>query len=212
MQATIPHPVIAVWDPAVNGYVRAPAGVCVATENSAGSLCGEEVFRRVGGAGLCAHHYDRALYDRRAAFESEDREYGWVYEAQQWDADAAEVVYYLLRESDGLIKIGTSSVFRARLSALRGEHGRLRILATHRGDRICESGMHRRFRELRVGGGEWFQPGKPLMTWILEVRRRQERIVPPGLLPGTVTLSEVVPLVKATRRRHTQAVRKRGLP
>ena len=211
MQATTPSPVIAVWDHAVNGYVRAAARVCVAGD-SAGSLCGEEVFRRLGGAGFCAHHYDRAMYDRRAIFRQEDEDYNWLYEAQQWDADAAEVVYYLLRESDGLIKIGTSTRFRVRLGELRAEHGTLRVLLTHRGDRICESGMHLRFRDLRVGGGEWFRPGKPLMAWILEVRRRQEKIKPPGLLPGTVTLGEIIPLVKTARRTQMRAARARRLP
>ena len=210
MQAT-PPPVIAIWDASANAYVRASASVCVATGAMPGSLCGAEVFRRLGGASLCAEHYDRALYDRRAAFRQEDEDYGWSFEARRWDADAAEVVYYLLRESDGLIKIGTSAVFRNRLSGLRGEHGSLRILLTHRGDRICEQGMHMKFRDLRVAG-EWFRPGRPLMAWILEVRRRQAKIVPPGLLPGTVTLSEVIPLVRAARRHHMQAVRKRSRP
>jgi hypothetical protein len=207
----IPPPVIAVWDASVNGYVRASARVCVAGD-STGSLCGDEVSRRLGDIGLCAHHYDRALYDRRAIFRQEDEHYGWSFEARQWDADAAEIVYYLLRESDGLIKIGTSAVFRQRLGDLRAEHGTLRLLLTHRGDRECEQGMHRRFKDLRVGGGEWFLPGKPLMAWILEARRRQEKIVPPGLLPGTVALSEVIPVIKAARRRHMRAVRTRKLP
>jgi hypothetical protein len=184
--------------------------VCVAGD-STGSLCGEEVTRRLGGAGFCEYHYDRAMYDRRAIFRQEDEDYGWSFEARQWDADAAEIVYYLLRESDGLIKIGTSAVFRQRLGDLRAEHGTLRLLLTHRGDRVCEQGMHMKFRDLRVTG-EWFHPGKPLMAWILEARRRQETIVPPGLLPGTVALSEVAPVVRAARRRHMRSVRTRRLP
>src|SRR5258708_5222639 len=149
MQATAPPPVIAVWDQAVNGYVRATVRVCVAGD-SAGSLCGEEVFRRVGGAGFCEHHYDRAMYDRRAIFRQEDDDYGWSFEARQWDADATEVVYYLLRESDGLIKIGTTARFRQRVGQLRAEHGNLRGLLTHHGDRDCEDGMHYRFKALTV--------------------------------------------------------------
>jgi hypothetical protein len=199
LQAT-PPPVVAVWDTAANRYVQASAGVCVAAGDFPGSLCGEEVFRRIGGAGFCDHHYDRVLYDRRSIFRQEDEDYGWVYEAQQWDADAAEVVYYLLRESDGLIKIGTSASFRARLSALRGEHGALRLLLTHRGDREYEQGLHRKFRALGVEG-EWFRPGRALMAWILEIRQRQEKVTPPRLLPGTVALSEVRALDKAARRR-----------
>lgn len=106
-----PPPVVAVWDATANCYVQASAPVCVAAGRSAGSLCGGKVFRRLGGAELCAEHYDRAMYDRRAVFQQEDEDYGWRYETQrqQWDPDAAEVVYYLLRESDGLIKIGTTA-------------------------------------------------------------------------------------------------------
>jgi hypothetical protein len=151
------------------------------------------------------------MYDRRAIFRQEDEDYGWSFEARQWDADTAEVVYYLLRESDGLIKIGTSTRFRERLSDLRAEHGALRLLLTHRGDHDCEDQMHYRFKDLRIHG-EWFRPGKPLMGWILEVRRRQDKIVPSGLLPGTVALSEVIPAVKAARRQHMRAVRTRRLP
>lgn len=194
MQATTPPPVIAVWDPAAGGYVRASARVCVAGD-STGSLCGEEVFRRIGDAGFCVHHYDRVMYDRRAIFQQEDEDYGWSFEARRWDADAAEVVYYLQRESDRLIKIGTSACFRSRLGDLRREHGPLRLLATHRGDYYCEKGMHRRFVDLHVIG-EWFRPEAPLAAWILEVRTRQAKIKPPGLLPGTVALSDVTALAK----------------
>lgn len=210
MQAT-PPPVIAVWDTTAGRYVQASAGVCVAVGDSPGSLCGGEVFRRVGGAGFCAHHYDRVMYDRRAIIQREDEDYGWYYEAQCWDADAAEVVYYLLRESDGLIKIGTSTRFRARLGQLRTEHGKLRVLLTLRGDRQCERDTHLRFRNLQVSG-EWFRPGKPLMEWILEARRRQDKTKPPRLIPGTVALSDVIPLVKTARRTQMRAERERRLP
>jgi hypothetical protein len=197
---TTPPPVIAVWDTSASRYTQASIGVCVATGDFPGSLCGEEVFRRIGGAGLCAEHYDRALYDRRAIFQKEDAEYGWSFEARKWDADAAEVVYYLLRESDGLIKIGFSSSLGQRLSVLRWEHGALRLLLTHRGDRESEHGMHVKFAGLRVHG-EWFTPGKPLWCWILEVRARQAKMKPPSLAPGTVALSEVTALAKSAGRR-----------
>lgn len=205
MQAT-PPPVIAIWDTSANRYVQASTGVCVATGDFPGSLCGEEVFRRIGGAGFCVEHYDRVLYDRRAIFRKEDEDYGWSFEARKWDADAAEVVYYLQRESDGLIKIGISAVLRTRLSVLRWEHGALRLLLTHRGDRDSEHGMHVKFAALRVDG-EWFRPGKPLMAWILEVRQRQEKMIPPGLIPGTVALSEVAAMARSAGRRVKSAAR-----
>lgn len=196
-----PPPVVAVWDATANCYVQASAPVCVAAGRSAGSLCGGKVFRRLGGAELCAEHYDRAMYDRRAVFQQEDEDYGWRYETQrqQWDPDAAEVVYYLLRESDGLIKIGTSARFRMRLAELRAEHGLLRVLLTHRGDRATETGMHGRFKRLRVHG-EWFRPEGSLAAWILDLRNRQEEITPSRTLRETVALSEVAALLKDARR------------
>ncbi|HET9975584.1 MAG TPA: hypothetical protein VFQ68_45685 [Streptosporangiaceae bacterium] len=186
--------------------MQASVGVCVATGDFPGSLCGGEIFRRIGGAGLCVGHYDRALYDRRAIFRQEDEDYGWSFDARRWDADAAEVVYYLLRESDGLIKIGTSTVLRQRLGDLRAEHGAIRLLLTHRGDRVSEHGMHVKFADFRVEG-EWFRAVTPLMDWIVEVRERQAKITPPGLLPGTVALSEVLALAKAARRTRRAASR-----
>lgn len=210
MQPTHPA-VIAVWDASASRYVQAPGGVCVGAGDSPGTLCGAEVFRRIGGVGLCAEHYDRMMYDRSAIFRQEDEDCGWSFEARQWDADAREVVYYLLRESDGLIKIGTSARFRTRFGELCTEHGALRILATHRGDRDCETGMHRRFKKMCVHG-EWFRPGKPLLEWIMEIRRQQAKIIPSGLAPGTVALSDVIPLAVATRRRHMRVARMRVLP
>jgi hypothetical protein len=205
MQDTHP-PVIAVWDASSNCYVQASASVCVSAGDFPGSLCGAEVFRRLGGTPLCAEHYDRALYDRRVIFRQEDEDYGWSFEARRWDPDAMEVVYYL-RRSDGLIKIGTTARFGARLSSLQGQHGPLQILLTHRGDRISEHGMHLKFADLRVGPSEWFRPGKDLLDWIVEVRRRQEKVVPTGLLPGTVALSEVIEVAGPARQPPSGQVR-----
>lgn len=204
-----PLPVLAVWDETADDWTAAPSDICVArwasstSGHPAGSICGDPGSRKVGDVWLCDHHFERALDWRWEDFLREraaDIESGWSFEARQWDADAAEVVYYLLRESDGLIKIGTSGVFRTRLSALRCEHGPLRILATHRGDRAGEQNMHARFKDLRVDG-EWFRPDRALVTWILEIRKRQAKIQPPTLISGTVALSEVEELAKAARRR-----------
>jgi hypothetical protein len=156
-----------------------------------GALCGDPVFKRLADVDLCDHHYWRALDAAVAVRRREQqREESEFYGSRTWEASAAEVVYYVQR-SDGLIKIGTSAVFRARLSALRAEHGSVQILLTHRGGLDREHEMHRKFAKLRVGNRELFRPGKPLMTWIISVRRRQHADT---LLPGTLPLSDLVAL------------------
>lgn len=207
-------PVIAVWDPDAGGYVQASADVCVArwSTDHPGILCGQEVFRRVGGASFCAHHYDRVLDSHASIVRQEDRESGWSLDglqdapdpgwpidARQWEPDAAEVVYYIQRKSDGLIKIGTSGEFRVRLTHLRAVHGTLRILLTHRGGRDFEDRMHSKFHHLRVRG-EWFSPESALADWILEVRWWQRKIGTGRLSRGTVTLRDIENLAEAARR------------
>jgi hypothetical protein len=196
------RPFIITWDPRAGDYVLASADACVARwpGDRPGILCGEEIYRRIGDAGFCNHHYHRILSAHAAIIREEDQEYGWSFEARQWDPDAAEVVYYIQRMSDGLIKVGVSAGFRRRWGELRAEHGTLRLLLTHRGDHEREQGLHREFRELRVTG-EWFRPAAPLTTWILSVRQRQDDVIPSAPLPGTVVLGDVKALAKDGRRR-----------
>lgn len=83
------------------------------------------------------------------------------------------VIYYLRRTSDGLIKIGTSRRFAARLNALRGEHGQLQLLLAHAGSYEREDELHGQFAALRVEG-EWFRPEDVLLRWIISQRRRRD--------------------------------------
>jgi len=167
-----------------------------------GESCSDEATTKLGDAWFCDHHYNRALDAARAALRREreaDESFGWNYESRRWDADASESVYYVLRPADSLIKIGYSAHIRTRLTMLRWEHGELELLLTHRGERDTEHVMHKRFKDLRVVG-EWFQPGKPLVAWILEARRHQSRMRPPGLLPGTVPLADLPKMLRVASR------------
>jgi hypothetical protein len=148
----MPDPILSIPDP--DGTVR---------------LCGNTGKHDVGGASFCDGHYERItawLEEQLEKVASVDRD--WMMGSE---ATGRQVVYYLRRESDGLIKIGTSSRFGNRLRTLRGEHGPLRILLTHVGDREREQKLHATFAGWWVEG-EWFQPGAGLLEWIAEVRRR----------------------------------------
>ena len=83
------------------------------------------------------------------------------------------VVYYLQRESDGMIKIGYSGNLASRLSNLKGDHGSLSLLATHIGGHPEETALHGQFSAQRITvRGEWFRPELPLMKHIADMRRR----------------------------------------
>jgi Meiotically Up-regulated Gene 113 (MUG113) protein len=198
-------------DPETGAITMTDGNLCVARSQIqtvgkhnrwAMNLCGQPVATVIGGAGFCERHRTYALEwhksqsraDRAAELKAQE------YEAlkRKWKEDAARattatslaatgphIVYYVRRELDGLIKIGTSSRFTQRLSTLRGEHGALQVLLTHCGDREREKLLHKRFAASRVTG-EWFRPDEPLISWILEVRKR--RLNKRDLLPGTVPL------------------------
>jgi len=71
-------------------------------------------------------------------------------------------VYFLKRESDGLIKIGRTSNPRHRLQTLNREYGERLVMLTY-----CEAGLqaeynlHNAFQLHRVEG-EWFRPHQRL--------------------------------------------------
>lgn len=91
-------------------------------------------------------------------------------------------VYYVQRESDGLIKIGTSRTLADRLKNLRREHGPLRLIAAVGGSHAEEAALHRQFAELRTAG-EWFRPGLPLLRHLRTVIREHALPSDPGLPP-----------------------------
>ena len=162
-----------------------PDFTCVALKGLGYVACGEPVFKWLSRVPLCQRHYSEAF---KAAEDAVRRdEAAWesiVHGSRDWDADAAEVIYYIRRLSDGLIKIGTSGMFRRRVSELRREHGPVEILLTHRGGKDAEEEMHRKFEDLWVRD-EFFLPGRPLLAWIVRIRKRQR--------PGT-ELKETIPM------------------
>lgn len=85
---------------------------------------------------------------------------------------AREATVYYVQRTDGLIKIGFSSVPRQRIVNLRREHGPLEVLATHKGGRDAEQVQHRRFDHLRVTG-EWFRPEPDLLAHIGRISDRR---------------------------------------
>jgi hypothetical protein len=71
----------------------------------------------------------------------------------------------------------------------------MQVLLTHRGDRKVEEAMHRKFESLCVSG-EFFRPGKPLLAWIVRIRKRQ---IPGTELKGTITIGDLQVLAAMSR-------------
>lgn len=169
---------------------------CVALKGLGYTVCGEPAFKWLSRVPLCQRHYSDATHAASVAIQSDEAVWESImHGSRDWDADAAEVVYYVRRLSDGLIKIGTSGLFRKRFSDLQGEHGPMQILLTHRGGRKTEDQMHREFESLWVTG-EFFQPGKTLLAWIVKIRKRQ---LPGTELGGTVPLGDIQVLAAMSR-------------
>ena len=103
------------------------------------------------------------------------------------------IVYYVMRDTDSLIKIGTTRKFPDRIATLKGEHGSLKLMTAEYGGAERETKMHRRFRGLRVQG-EWFRPALPLLLHIARLRRHQLQA---GALKPDVSLEEVVAMIRA---------------
>lgn len=149
-------PAVVVYDPAAGKYKLPDGPVCTArwaTSNAGhreGDLCARPATREIGDIDLCEHHWDRAIKDhherwtclaydadaaryRLAAAYERERELDEKCRARAEVLAARAVVYYVRRASDGMIKIGTTVHFKARMKALVNEHGELQILMTHPG-------------------------------------------------------------------------------
>jgi hypothetical protein len=171
----------------------------------AGDLCGDPATERVGDSDLCPYHFDRALswfYRRRIELPAEhQREHEeslrQAAEASRLAAEARSIVYYL-RRADGLIKIGFSARYPARLNSLRAKHGELRLLLAYAGGRKEEAEAHGRFALARATG-EWFRPALPLLLEIQRLRRARDR--QESRLPAQVPVAEIRALVRAVRER-----------
>jgi hypothetical protein len=92
------------------------------------------------------------------------------------------VVYFVRRESDGLIKIGTSRSVAKRLVSIKRKHGPLMLIATAGGDHKRETEFHRKFAGLRVEG-EWFRPELPLLECVYALMKERPIEPAPGLPP-----------------------------
>lgn len=108
-----------------------------------------------------------------------DRERVRAEEAARAEASR---VYFVRRESDGLIKIGTSRTLAARMVSLKRDHGALQMLAATGGAHREETAMHRQFAELRVEG-EWFRPELPLLEHVYTLMKECPLDPAPGLPP-----------------------------
>jgi len=99
------------------------------------------------------------------------------------------LVYYVRRESDSLVKIGTSRTLAARLATLARAHGPLVLMATHGGGQKEEHETHVKFKELRVEG-EWFRPELVLIQHVVKLRRAGD---PPRLvgLPECMSITKL---------------------
>lgn len=161
-----------------------------------GEACGRTATETVGDVDLCPHHFKRALdwfYRRR--IETPERVQREIEAAQlraahraRLEAEARSIVYAIHRPADSLIKIGTTTGYRKRMTDLRREHGELRLFLAMPGGYKEETEIHGKFTELWVEG-EWFRPERPLLWWILRMRRANS--YPETRLPKAVPLREI---------------------
>lgn len=130
---------------------------------------------------------NRQLGEQQKEFDRERARLRAQYEAdivRAVEAARAEssVVYYVRRDSDGLIKIGTSRTLAKRLATLKRESGSLRLIATVGGAHREENALHRQFAELRAEG-EWFRPELPLLEHVYALMKKCPLEASPGLPP-----------------------------
>jgi hypothetical protein len=142
-------------------------------------MCGEPAPHKAADTYFCDEHYDRAIK--------------WAAEIGRTETS---LVYYAQRESDSLIKIGTSRTIVTRWAALKSEHGSLTLMAAHQGAHREEHMIHDAFATLRVEG-EWFRPELPLIEHILKARKVGVR-APEGL--PQLDLLELGRMVRRLRR------------
>jgi hypothetical protein len=195
-----------------------PCGARWATANlshDVGDPCDRRATEALGDIDLCLHHYHRALdwfYKRHIAEAPERHEAARKEQAErarviaEGQRDARSIVYYLQRESDGLIKIGYTASYRSRLRRLRGEHGPLRLLLATPGGRKEENDAHGVFAAHCVKG-EWFRPGKSLLLYIQRARKYQgtgdARI--PEQVPFTEVRAMILAMQAAERARRASS-------
>lgn len=88
---------------------------------------------------------------------------------RQRGSQADDLVYFVRRSKDGLIKIGHSDNVARRLTDLQSElQDKITLLATSSGGAAFEKSLHDRFARFRIIG-EWFLPDESILNCIAEL-------------------------------------------
>jgi hypothetical protein len=126
----------------------------------------------------------------------------------------ASLIYYARRESDGLIKIGTSRVLAGRLATLKLEHGPLQLMAVEGGSHKQENALHRQFAGLRAEGREWFRPELPLLEHVYRIMRERPVEAAPGLPPilGSRVVGGMIQGLRVERNRERRRLEQEQKP
>lgn len=82
-------------------------------------------------------------------------------------------VYFVMRLSDGLVKIGVTRRLEKRLRELRRLYGEIRLLGDQPGSAHDERELHRIFGHLRVFG-EWFEIDDDVLAYMVLLRNTDE--------------------------------------
>ena len=85
----------------------------------------------------------------------------------------SNIVYFIQRESDGMIKIGLTSQLSVRMYKLRAHHGDISVLGVVDGGYLNERRLHEEFSEDNLHG-EWFHPSERLLLYIDENTREPQ--------------------------------------
>jgi len=161
----------------------------------AGDPCGKPAWESIGDVDLCVYHFGRAVgWFHKRYVEAPLRWQEQREEIERQGRTAVSVVYYLHSQISGLVKIGYSSRYRARLSKLQAEHGPLRLLLATPGARAQEEEAHDAFASCRVRG-EWFRPEKELLLYIQRARKAQGS--GNARLPEAAPIEEVRAMIRA---------------
>ena len=107
----------------------------------------------------------KEFQETQAKFIREDRSCFAVTQAEEEFHLEPDYVY-LMRHTNGLIKIGASRTPTAREKTLQAEDPRLELFYASRAVRTTESRIHKAFKDLRVRG-EWFRLEERHIDWIM---------------------------------------------
>jgi hypothetical protein len=205
-------PRVQVYDREAGDYVALEGDVCTARwattgmHHIEGEICGEPATEKAGDFLLCEYHRDRlfgwshkrtlwGIGEIRDAQIAADRE-----RIREEEAELAKrcIVYYLQRESDGLIKIGSTTGARSRFSKLKTDYGPLRLMATRGGKLQQEREAQDKFDEFLAETREWFRPELRLLRHILRLRTQYE--VREGTGAPIVETAEIRAMIRAAMK------------